>query len=88
MCYETKITNLFIFKSVIIFVCSIQIETKIQELCDHICASIHSLCSLLPGKVGFPPDNVCIGYALTCKIGALIFSVLVLTNVLEDATLF
>lgn len=39
MCYETKFTNLFIFKSVIIFVCSIQIETKIQELCDYICTA-------------------------------------------------
>lgn len=64
---ETKITKLFILKSVVRFVCSFQIENKIQEMCDHICVLSEQpfLCSLPLGGTGTPPVNFCIGCKLT-----------------------
>lgn len=52
-------------------------------------ASSHSfLCGLLLGEAGFPPVDVCIDCKFTCNVDASIFSVLVLTNIFEDATSF
>ena len=54
----------------------------------HSVSSHSFLCSPLLGEAGFPPVNMCVDCKLTCQLDARVFFVLVLTNILEDTTLF